>query len=159
MLFKSFYNYFYVVLSSVLSGIILILCSWYALFTIPTKRHSVASVGVIKRMEFSIHSPYMSLYFSDCTAAKSSVSHDAFCGLQFVVAFELLMKKHIKEPFWDWCKSPSSVAIDNGTGVIGFWKASSRVNAFVMMVPKAWQFSFRISSYLVNLFHFLYSST
>ena len=98
----------------------LVLCSWYAPFTIPAKRHSAASGGVIKHMEFSIHSPYMSLDFSDWPAAKPSVNHDAFCGLQFVVAFELLMKKCLKEAYSDWRKFPSSVVIDNETEVIGY---------------------------------------
>ena len=62
----------------------------------------------------------MSLDFSDWPAAKPSVNYDAFCGLQFVVAFELLMKKCLKEAFSDWCKSPTSVAIDNGNKVIGY---------------------------------------
>ena len=62
----------------------------------------------------------MSLDFSGCTAAKPFVSHDAFRGLQFVVAFEMLMKKCLKEAYSDWCKFPSSVVIDNETEVIGY---------------------------------------
>ena len=50
-------------------------------------------------MRFSIHSLYVSLDFRDCTAAKPSVSHEAFCGLQFVVALKLLMKKTLEKPF------------------------------------------------------------
>ena len=71
-------------------------------------------------MRLSIHSPYVSLDFSDCTAAKPSISHDAFSGMQFVVAFQLLMREFLKEPFSDWRKSPSSVVIDNGTEVKGY---------------------------------------
>ena len=71
-------------------------------------------------MAFSTCSPYMFLDFSDCTAAKPSVSYGDFCGLQFVVAFELPMKRCLKKAYTDWCKSPSSVVIDNGTEVIGY---------------------------------------
>ena len=76
MLFKSICNCFFVVLSSLPSGIFLVLSSWYVSFAIPTKRHSTSSGWVIKRVRFSIHDPYIFLDFSDCTAAKPSVSHD-----------------------------------------------------------------------------------
>ena len=55
----------------------------------------------------------------DCTTAKPSVSHDAFSGMHFFVAFCLLMTKFLKETFSDWRKSPSGITINNGTEVIG----------------------------------------
>ena len=67
----------------------------------PTKRHSATSSGVIKHMRLSIHSLYMSLDCSDCTAAKPSISHDTFSGMQFVVAFEFLVRKFVTEAFSD----------------------------------------------------------
>ena len=76
------------------------------------------------------------------------------------------MKKCPKEAFSDWRKPPSSVAIDNGTETIGYWKASLRVKAFVTMVPKNWQSSCRISSawwllfiFVIPVFVFLYRGT
>ena len=86
----------------------------------PTKRHSLTSGGIIKRMRLSIHSPYVSLDFSDCTTAKPSINHNAFSGMKFVVIFGYIMRKFLKEAFSDWSKSPSSVAIDNGTEVTGY---------------------------------------
>ena len=43
-----------------------------------------------------------------------------FLGMKFVVAFELLKRKFIKEAFSNCRNSPSSVALDNGTEVIGY---------------------------------------
>ena len=71
-------------------------------------------------MRLSIHSPYVSLDFSDCTTAKPSINHNAFSGMKFVVIFGYIMRKFLKEAFSDWSKSPSSVAIDNETEVIGY---------------------------------------
>ena len=39
--------------------------------------------------------------------------------MKFVVIFGYIMRKLLKEAFSDWSKSPSSVAIDNETEVIG----------------------------------------
>ena len=71
-------------------------------------------------MRLSIDFPYVFLDFRDCTADEPSISHDAFSGMQLVVAFELLMRIFLKEVFSDWGKYLSSVAIDNGTEVIGY---------------------------------------
>ena len=121
----------------------LVLSFWYASLTIPTRRRSATS-----DIRFSIHSTYVSLDFSDCTAAKPSISHNAFCGLQFVAAFELLMKKFLKESFSDWRRSPSSVAIDNGTKEIGYRKASWRVLLSGHLLPGD-SFSFFLFHYLI----------
>ena len=98
--------------------LLLVLSSQYVSFTIPNKRHFASLGGIIKRMRLSIHSPYVSLDFSDCTADKPSINQDAFSGMQFVVAIELLMRKFLKEAFSNWGKSPSIVAIDNGNNMI-----------------------------------------
>ena len=134
----------------------LVLSSRYVSFTIPTKRYSASLGGVIKRMRLLMHSPYVSLDFSDDTAAKPSISHDAFSGMQFVVVFEFLMRKFLKEAFSDWRKCSSSVAIDNGTGLIGYWNSRRE------LMPLRWwyqrlgnllscgSFSFSLFKYLIN---------
>ena len=99
--------------------LLLVLSSQYVSFTIPNKRHFASLGGIIKRMRLSIHSPYVSLDFSDCITVKSSIRHNAFSGMKFVVIFVYIMRKLLKEAFSDWSKSPSSVAIDNETEVIG----------------------------------------
>ena len=149
MLFKSFFDCLYVFFPLLFWGFFLVLSSCYVLFTIPIKKHSTTSGGVIKRMRLWIHSPYVPLDLSDCTEAKPCIIHNAFSGMKFVVARGLLIRKFLKEAFSDWSKSSSSVVIDNGTEVIGNWKASS------MMVPKVWQSYFRISSALPHLLIYL----
>ena len=105
----------------------LVLNSWYASFTIPTKTHSANSDGVIKCIRFSIYFPHVFLDLSNYTATKPSISHDAFCCISFIAAFDFWMTKFLKDAFSDWCKSPSSVATDNGAEVIWYWKPSLRV--------------------------------
>ena len=61
----------------------------------------------------------MPLDLSDCTEDKPCMIHNAFSGMKFVVARGLLIRKFLKEAFSDRSKSSSSVAIDNGTEVIG----------------------------------------
>ena len=56
------------------------------------------------------------------------------------------MKKLLKDGFSDLRKSPSSV--DNGSEVIGYWRASSTVRACGIKVSNACQSSFRTSSTL-----------
>ena len=66
----------------------LVLSSWYESFTILTKTHSANSDGVIKCIRFSIYFPYVSVDLSNYTARKPSISHIAFCGISFIVAFD-----------------------------------------------------------------------
>ena len=57
--------------------------------------------------------------------------------------------------FSDWRKWPSSEATDNGTEVIGYWKASSSVSNFYTIVLNAWQSSFNTSTAFCVFFFFL----
>ena len=59
------------------------------------------------------------------------------------------MTKFLKETFPDCSKSPSGVAINYETEVIGCQKASSTVNAFTIMVPKALHSCFNFNIILI----------
>ena len=110
------------------------------------RNHFATSSEVIKCTKLSIHSSYISLDLSDCTAAKPSICQDVFCSFSFIVIFDFWIRKYFKDAFSDCCKSPPSETIDIRTELLVYWKTSSRVSFFQIMVPSAWQFCLRTSS-------------
>ena len=108
----------------------------------PTKRHSTSSNFVIKHTR-PIYSQLALLDFGDFRASRATINHEALYGILLVVVFEFLMKIILKEVFFDCCKSPSCFSIEKKSRVLNvlrYWKASSRINASAMVVPKAWHF-------------------
>ena len=82
-------------------------------------------------------SPYVDLDFKVCTAANPSTSHLAFFGISLVVEFDCSMRQFRGETLTDCRNSPSGVAIDRGTDVMGYWNASSRLRALEMTMSNA----------------------